>query len=266
MIEQLWLFHCGFFRAPQNVFTGTGSFRMKKFPFLAMLAVHSELGPIVIDAPFGHEGPQNAGFLANGALSLLGPKFNPRWSIIERIRQIGYKSADVDNVLMTHLHFDHTGGMKELAHAKFFVHAQEWKYANSDAANLAKGFSKQDYQALGNVKTFSLPEEKDLFGDGSICAIDLRGHTPGQVGYRFKLANGEEVIHVGDAAYTLAQISGEESLGKMSKVASHNYEQAVASLQSLRQLAIENPEIKWITSHDDGLGRLCENGPVSLLE
>lgn len=238
---------------------------MKKFPFLAMLAVHSKLGPIVVDAPFGHEGPQNAGILAGGALSLLGPKFNPRWSIIERIRQIGYKSADVDNVLMTHLYFDHTGGMKELAHAKFFVHTPEWKYANSEEATLAKGFSKQDYQALRDIQTFDLPEERDIFGDGSIFALDLRGHTKGLVGYRFNLANGEEIIHVGDAAYTLAQISEEAPLGTMSKVASHNYDQAVASLQTVRHLAVQNPEIKWVSSHDDGLGRLCENGPVSLL-
>lgn len=239
---------------------------MKKFPFLAMLAVHSKLGPIIVDAPFGHEGAQNAGFLANGALSLLGPKFNPRWSIIERVRQIGYKSADVDHVLMTHLHFDHTGGMKELAHAKFFIHEPEWKFANSDGATLAKGFSKQDYQALQDMETFNLPEENDLFGDGSVSAIDLRGHTPGQVGFRFRLTNGEEFVHAGDCAYSLNQISGEDPLGTMSKVASHNYDQAVASLQTLRQLAVENPDTKWVCSHDYGLGKLCENGPISLVE
>ncbi len=239
---------------------------MKKFPFLAMLAVHSKLGPIVIDAPFGHEGPQNAGFLANGALSLLGPKFNPKWSIIERIRQVGYRSADVDNVLITHLHFDHTGGMKELAHAKFFIHAPEWKYATSEEAGLSQGFSKQDYQALGDVNAFDLPKEKDLFGDGSVCAIDLRGHSPGQVGYRFKLTNGDEVIHVGDAAYGVEQITGDAPFGKMSKVTSYNYDQAIASLQALRQIASENPDTMWVTSHDYDLGSRCENGPVSLLE
>ena len=230
-----------------------------------MLAVHSEFGPIVIDAPFGHEGPQNGGFIANSSMKLFGSEFKTKWSIIERIRQIGYKSADIDHVLLTHLHFDHTGGMKELAHAKFYVHEPEWNFALSKKATMSKGYSKQDYQALRSVETYSLPEGGDIFGDGSIVAVDLRGHSPGQVGFRIQLGEGGEVIHAADAAYTLGQISHGHSLGTMSKFSCSNYEQAVGTLETVRGMAYSNPDARWITSHDDSLGRLCENGPISLI-
>ena len=61
MIEQFWLFHCGWFRVPRGAFEKGGGFDMVALPFLAAVAFHSELGPIVVDAPFGHEGPTNAG-------------------------------------------------------------------------------------------------------------------------------------------------------------------------------------------------------------
>lgn len=260
MIEQLWLFHCGFFRAPAKIIGSHGSWKIKKFPFIALIAEHSKFGPIVVDAPFGHDGFSGASLL----MAMSCPTFQNEWSIIERIREIGFRAADIDHVLMTHLHFDHTGGMKELAHAQFIVHAPEWEHANSD--NIELGFNPDDYKALQDIQKFSLPEDKDIFEDGSVIAVDLRGHTPGHVGYRFNLSNGETYFHAGDASYTLSQITGGEALANLSKMTCSDFDQAVGSLQTLRQIAKKEPKIKWITSHDFDLGQRCEKGPIPLIK
>ena len=85
-IEQFWLFHCGYFKTRRGLWLEDGGFEKVRLPMMAALLVHSELGPILIDAPFGLEGPSNAGEII-GALarrvgvvsSASGPVVGPQY-------------------------------------------------------------------------------------------------------------------------------------------------------------------------------------------
>lgn len=273
MIEQFWIFHCGYVYVPELVAVGDGLPVPRCLPFLAGLAVHEEHGPILIDAPFGHEGPRNVGTIVGSMLTKMGTQFKESWSIIPRIEQLGFRASQVNHVLMTHLHFDHTGGMKELSHATFHVNRTEWNFANSLPAfdALKQGYVLSDYRALlAKTQLLELPryfdrddEGEDVLGDGSIFAHSLPGHAPGHTGYRFKLKGGDEIFYLGDAIFNLGCLEGRE-LGMFPKLVAYHNMDAEFTAEELQRYYKKHPEMTYLCSHDFDLGERCLDGPVAL--
>jgi len=276
MIEQFWLFHCGYVRVPEAAILASGSLRkICELPFLAAVAFHAELGPILVDAPFGHDGPHNNGALF-GALMRSGlQEFRDEWSVIPRIEQLGLRPSEIDHILMTHLHFDHTGGMKELIHARFHIAQKEWAHAKGLSAVEAKiaGYAVGDFRALeARVDTFDTltyfdPQEPgvDLFGDGSVLAISLPGHSAGHTGYLFTMADGQRVFFLGDAIFNLAHLEGTDELGFMPRQFAWDLNSARVTLDELRRYRGSNPELTYVCAHDFGWGEKCMSGPLQVL-
>ena len=274
MIDQLWLFHCGYTVAPELMTLGDGSpTALRKLPYLAALALHRTLGPILVDAPFGHEGPHNTGALLGELLLRTGTHFKEPWSIIPRIEQLGLRAAHVHHILMTHLHFDHTGGMKELSHATFHINRREWNAANSSRPfdAMRRGYLLSDYRAL-HAKTalMDLPRYferddagHDVFADGSVLAHSLPGHSSGHTGYLFTLTSGQRVFYLGDAIFHLGHLEG-RALGVMPRLLAEHERDAVFTVEELQRYHQAHPELTYVCSHDFDLGERCMSGPVAL--
>lgn len=274
MLEQLWLFHSGWMRVPRSAFVAGAALSFPRLPMLAALAYHTEHGPILIDAPFGHEGPANAGSLLGALARTAGFQFEDEWSIVPRLEQLGFRPSEVHHILMTHLHVDHTGGMKELGHAHFHVSRTEWEFPLSlkPLAALREGYALDDFRAMRNrVELFDDPKPLqddpdglDIFGDGSIRAVGLPGHTPGHVGYRLIFDDGRRVFLVGDAAYCIEHVIERRGLGPMARRFGWDVDQAGQTLRSLRLYHDEHPDEVIVPSHDFEWGERCLDGPTPL--
>ena len=100
-------------------------------------------------------------------------------------------------VVITHLHFDHAGGLALLPPwVPVLMQRREWE-AGQDAAAIAKNFYLPvDYAGIGD-RLELVDGDHDLLGDGSILLLSTPGHTPGhqsvQVGER--LVIGGDVTH-----------------------------------------------------------------------
>lgn len=278
MIEQFWLYHCGFLRGPRGAVEQGGGLGIVKVPFLAAVAYHSEHGPVLVDVPFGREGPANAGEVFGAFLRKFGHKFRDDWAVVPRLEQLGFRASEVNHILMTHLHWDHTGGMKDLAHATFHVQTSEWRHANalSSVDAMTSGYAPGDYRSLGSrVRFLDLTNETDIaggfdvFGDGCVQAVPLPGHSPGHVGYRFRLSDGRRVFFVGDAVFTLAQITHGVDLGIFPRLAAYDLtvaRETQAALQEYWELDGDLAGEVLASSHDFDLGVRCLSGPVPLHE
>lgn len=275
MIEQLWLFHCGYALMPESAMFGDASpLSIRRLPMMAAVAFHTEHGPILIDAPFGHEGPHNVGALWGTILRHTLQTFKDEWSIIPRIEQLGIRPSEIHHILMTHLHFDHTGGMKALGHATFHINQREWNWANGllsfDA--FTAGVAVSDFRALhARTELFSLPdyferdaEGHDLFGDGSIVALSMPGHSPGHTGYRFKLADGRSATFLGDAVFQLDHLRRSRPLGFLPKLVAGDFRMVQYTQGELERYVEARPDEVLICSHDLELGERCMAGPIKL--
>jgi glyoxylase-like metal-dependent hydrolase (beta-lactamase superfamily II) len=122
----------------------------------------------------------------------------PKGALVESLKLAGVAPADVTDVLITHSHFDHVGGLVtgegKLTYPKATIRMsnKEWTAlkANADLAKLVAVITPK-------VKGFE-PGTEVVPG---ITAVELYGHTPGHLGYEVK-SGKERIMDVGDLAHS----------------------------------------------------------------
>ena len=108
---------------------------------------------------------------------------NPDLSVEISLDNIGYSPNDIDYVVMSHLHMDHTGWMTAFPNATFILRLEELKWAwwpdNRNPG--AGGYVFNDYKSTRNFIYIELLDDQDydIFGDGTLICIDTKGHTRG---------------------------------------------------------------------------------------
>ncbi len=125
----------------------------------------------------------------------LGPKFHG--ALPESLQQVNIKPAAITDVLITHSHGDHTGGLVDasghLAFPKATIRmsSAEWSYMQTQAPqDVIKAISSR-------VHTFE-PGARIAPG---VTSVALVGHTPGHVGY--EITSGEaHLLDIGDLAHS----------------------------------------------------------------
>jgi glyoxylase-like metal-dependent hydrolase (beta-lactamase superfamily II) len=105
--------------------------------------------------------------------------------------------ATITKVVLTHLHFDHAGGLALLPPSvPIVVQRREWE-AGRDTAAIEKNFYlPTDYEAVDG-RVVLIDGDHDLLGDGSIELLLTPGHTPGHQSVRVgeRLVLGADVSH-----------------------------------------------------------------------
>lgn len=126
----------------------------------------------------------------------LGAKANG--ALLTSLTQTGMSADDVTDVVITHSHGDHVGGLVDASGAPAFPKATirmataewEWMKSQDNEKDLVKSISSR-------VKTF---EPGTTIAPG-VKAIALDGHTPGHVGY--EITSGKaRLLDIGDLAHS----------------------------------------------------------------
>lgn len=122
----------------------------------------------------------------------------PQETVTSHLERLEIHPARVRQVVVSHLHFDHAGGLKELPNAEIVVQRREWQAGFDRAAAAHYGLRKRFFD-LGH-KVRQIEGEHDLFGDGSAVCVPSYGHTPGHQSLRVRSEQGDHIL-VGDACY-----------------------------------------------------------------
>ena len=114
------------------------------------------------------------------------------------LERLDIEPAKVRYVVLSHLHFDHAGGLHQLPNATVVVQAREWA-AGADAEMRQRYALPKRFFDLGHDVEL-VDGERDLFGDGAVTLHPSFGHTPGHQSMRVRSAAGDHIL-VGDACY-----------------------------------------------------------------
>jgi N-acyl homoserine lactone hydrolase len=104
--------------------------------------------------------------------------------------------ATLTKVVLTHLHWDHVGGLRLIpASVPVVVQRTEWQAGHDEAAVERNVFLPRDY-AGESREVVLIDGDCDLLGDGSIELLLTPGHTPGHQSIRIgDLVLGADVAH-----------------------------------------------------------------------
>ena len=157
----------------------------------------------------------------------------------------------LDGVFLTHMHLDHITGMADVPNTTpVFTGPGEAKDSSfmylfvrgsADKAMEGKAISEWQFKA---DPTGTFDGVLDIFGDGSVWALWVPGHTPGSTAYLVRTTKGP-VLLTGDASHTRwgwdnhvepGTFTGEAQLGTQ-------------SFKKLQAFAAAHPEIEVRVGH-----------------
>ncbi|HET6720373.1 MAG TPA: MBL fold metallo-hydrolase [Rhodocyclaceae bacterium] len=148
-----------------------------------------------------------------GAAKLFGPTLG---YVVQNLKAAGYEPAQVDTVVLTHLHADHFGGLNDANGQPLFPQARIL-VAQSDndfwlsqqvadaAPKDAQAFFKM---ARDSAAPYRASGQWATFGDGEalvpgVRAVKADGHTPGHTAYAIESA-GKKLLIWGDLVHAHA--------------------------------------------------------------
>lgn len=147
--------------------------------------------------------------IETGSGDYLGPTAG---KLMENIRSTGVALSEIDTILLTHMHPDHSAGLTDRAigKAKFpaaelVVHENEPKHWFDDAA-MARGSDREKKLMFQQAREQAAPylDRMRTFSGGEVfpgvTAMPLTGHTPGHTGFLIE-SNGERLLIWGDIVH-----------------------------------------------------------------
>jgi glyoxylase-like metal-dependent hydrolase (beta-lactamase superfamily II) len=126
----------------------------------------------------------------------------PTLSLSSVHRRLGIADDFDGDVILTHLHYDHTGRVAELPRARFHVAAAElehWLDRGADDGLL----SADDLEALRLARRQGrvIAHEGEFSLSPAVRALPAPGHTPGQLMVRIAMEGAPGILITSDAAH-----------------------------------------------------------------
>jgi glyoxylase-like metal-dependent hydrolase (beta-lactamase superfamily II) len=217
----------------------------------------------------------------------LGAFFGPAMAIdatktqmpaLPQIERLGFRREDVRHVVLTHIDFDHAGGLPDFPQAKIHVHVNEKNAALARATvkartryrspQLAHGPAWEPYDTLGEPWK-GVPAVRQLAGlPPEILALPMAGHSPGHAAIAVDTGRGW-LVHAGDAYFHRSVLECADAsatpwaLRWIEHLIADDYRAVRANQRTLAELA-KRDDVTVFSAHDPvELERLrAASGPI----
>ena len=139
---------------------------------------------ILVDAGMSPDGLRDPEASWGRLATLFVPEASDEDSLEARLFQLGLSPADITDVVLTHLHYDHAGGVSLLPNAKRWVQLSEYRTALYPERHYAGGYFPNEFGDGYEL----------LAGDATIApgvhVLSTPGHTHG---------HQSVLVHIGDS-------------------------------------------------------------------
>jgi N-acyl homoserine lactone hydrolase len=185
-------------------------------------------------------------------------------TLSEQLKAQGYDIADVRVAILSHLHQDHIGGLRELPKsARVLASGAELARVNKRFAVL-DGLLRDHIHVPGITWIPITPEPvqhdsiapfthaHDVMGDGSLLLLPTPGHTPGSMSLLLRSEGLPSMLFVGDVTYDAQLLAADRVPGVGNAAGLHE------TTRRINQLALRFPDMPILAAHDPAAARLLE--------
>jgi glyoxylase-like metal-dependent hydrolase (beta-lactamase superfamily II) len=127
-----------------------------------------------------------------------------------QLADIGYAPEAIDYLVLSHLHWDHTGNAYYFTNSKLLIPKEEFDAGFRTDLPAGGPYRYEEYSMFAN-RVQLIPKDYDVFGDGTVKILSTPGHTKGHVALYVNLKNTGGVVLSGD----LFHYREELTLGRM---------------------------------------------------
>ncbi|MHC1561042.1 N-acyl homoserine lactonase family protein [Actinomycetospora sp. C-140] len=181
----------------------------------------------------------------------------PAQRLDRQLAGIGVDPGDVTHVVVSHVHFDHTGGLRHVPHARFVLGAGDRGAVDGSDADVAALARAEDLDPVRDADWTFPDGDLDLFGDGAVTVLAMRGHTPGNTSVLVRSDGGPLLLSC-DTAHL------HEALHRPAPMAADTVRaDALASLHRLIGLAATHDAPVWVTHDPQDWARSGAPGEIS---
>lgn len=170
--------------------------------------------------------------------------------------QLDRDGIRIDRIVLSHVHWDHASALVDYPDVPVWATYDDidFSHISTPPAVLPSQFNHdvkwQPYE-LEPEPFMGFSESLDLFGDGSLVLVSLRGHTPGAVGLFLTLDDGRRFFFTGDASWRLEGFTGpHEKFWFSRNMVDNDREQTANVLETVHTLLETHPEITVVPAHD----------------
>ena len=210
------------------------------------LLLESDNGLVLVDTGLGtRDYVHMPGILQIFKLLTIVP-LEPEEAAIHQIKKLGYLPEDVRHIVLTHMHFDHAGGLPDFPWARVHVHRREY-----DTVKFRKirrwtdgGYNRSILDHKPDIALYEGRGERwydfdaiRLPFDPEMYLLPLFGHSAGHCGVAVK-DDGGWVLHVADAA-SFAEDAPDWAVRFV--LGPHQ--------PRLREFEVTHPEVRMTTGH-----------------
>jgi glyoxylase-like metal-dependent hydrolase (beta-lactamase superfamily II) len=231
------------------------------------LLIETAAGLVLIDTGFGTQDVlQPRARLSAFFLALVAPDFREELTAIRQIERLGFNPRDVRHIVLTHLDFDHAGGLDDFPQATVHLMREEREAAQNRRTWMdrqryrpqqwTKSLQWREHSAAAGERWFGFEAARQLPGlPPEILLIPLRGHTLGHAGVAIDTGN-QWVLQAGDAYFYHAEMDLERprctpGLRFYQWMLEKDRRARLTNQARLRQLKRENGRaVRVLSSHD----------------
>lgn len=257
------LFESGYCLHCQRMTLTTGSLKTTEYPSLCALIHHPKQGYLLFDTGYSDYFLQLTQTFPNSLYQSLTP-VQLKKTLKQQLLEQGIPPQEINYVFISHFHADHIGALCDFPNARFICHQDALLSIKSKKGlrALLSGFlpellPKDFYQRTQILDSFPMALDKnlypfthgyDLFGDRSMMAISLPGHTKGHMGLYVKAQ--KDIFLIGDSCWHRENYQNLIYPSQLTYLAVHdNKAQYIKTIQQLHELYLHNLDLEIIPSH-----------------
>ena len=231
------------------------------------LLVETSQGLVLVDTGYGLRDvlgtrPRRLPYLWPAILNV---DYRQQDTAIRQVEALGFSARDVRHIVLTHLDFDHSGGIVDFPAARVHVMAEELRSAGGPLRGLVarQRYRPANWEQVDDWRTYAAQRGEPWHGFEAVRDLDglppeflmipLPGHTLGHAGIAVETANGW-LLHAGDAFLHQSQLAQPPSmplgLSVYHRIMATDPGAARQNLARLRELAATRADIQVLCSHD----------------